>query len=222
MAHIASLNLITIQGIIGKAEPVTVNGTKAVRLNIAVDRSYTGKDGSKVKSTTWFLTTVFKGKNFPAVEDLTVGKMVNVTGHQRSRRFVREDGSEGTSWDIVPMKVTLDIPEDKKNSQFCIVRLVGRVGHVRLNQVGDKKQATFSVATDYAYRGADGPVVVTTWHSVSIWENKGVKDLSLIQTGMPVEVDGRIRDAKYTGTDGNEHTIHEVQAISWSEVQAEA
>ena len=215
------LNQIQLQGVIGKAEPFTVNDVKAVRLNIAVDRSYKAKDGSKVKETVWFPTTVFSRKGFPAVEDLTVGKMVNLTGRLRNRRFARPDGSEGSAWDIVPAKVTFDIPEDKKNVQYGIVHLRGRIGNVRLTQVGDKKQATFSVATDYVLKDAGNNISIeTTWHQVVIWENKGVKDLSLLAKGMAVEVDGRVRDYKYTGTDGNDHYVHEILAINWNEVEA--
>ena len=217
-------NVITIQGVIGMAEPFTAGETKAVRLSIAVDRTYTAKDGSKVKEVIWHSCTIFGRAGFPSVDELTVGKMINITGRQRCRRFSREDGSEGYAWEIVPKTVTLDIPEDKKNVQFCVVRLAGRVGSVRLTQVGDKTQALVSVATDFCYkdRSSQELVVETVWHQVAIWSNKGVKDLSLIQKGMPIEIEGRVRQYKYTAANGTERSVHEVLAINWDEIKEAA
>lgn len=216
-------NRIQIQGIIGSREELNFNSGNAVRLQVAVDHSYNTRAGEKVTDTTWFEVTVQENEHNPALGDLTVGKMVNITGRQRMRRFIRKDGSDGYAWEIIPKIVSLDIPDDKKRIQYAIVYLNGRVGRVEVIQAGDKAKANLSVATEHAWKDKDGNwVAETTWHNVVLWGNKGVKDLSLLHKGMPVKIDGRVRDRKYTAADGSERYMREIDGISWDEVVTEA
>lgn len=99
--------------------------------------------------------------------------------------------------------------------QLNKVQLCGNVGNnIYLNTVGARRVIRFSLATNIGYRASDGTSLTeTTWHSVTAWEDEGeLPDLSLIQKGMPLEVTGRIRNSKYTGSDGVEHYSYEIIA----------
>lgn len=96
---------------------------------------------------------------------------------------------------------------------FNRIELRGNVGNVRLAEVGSGKVANFSLATNYLYTNKDGEAVVeTTWLNIVAWDAKGMPDLNRIQKGVPVYVCGRIRQTKYTGTDGVEKQVYEVLA----------
>lgn len=97
--------------------------------------------------------------------------------------------------------------------QFNKIELRGNVGYVRLQNVNGKNVAHLSVATNYVYKGRNGePVIETTWHNVTAWENKGIPSLSSIDKGAKVHVIGRIRSQRYTDSDGIERTSYEVLA----------
>lgn len=91
------------------------------------------------------------------------------------------------------------------------VELKGTLGNINLTQVGDKKHARFSVATDYAYRNKDGEAVIeTTWHNVSAWDDNG--KISELKRGDKVHVLGRLRNLRYRTADGEERSAWEVLA----------
>ena len=91
------------------------------------------------------------------------------------------------------------------------VELKGTLGSINLTQVGDKKHARFSVATDYAYRNKDGEAVIeTTWPNVAAFEGKYVQDIEKLETGKPVKVTGRLQIQRFTGMDGIERTSVDV------------
>lgn len=89
------------------------------------------------------------------------------------------------------------------------IELRGVVGNARTTKVGDSEITRFSVATDYFFKNKSGEAVVeTTWHSVSAWD----KGLSELKRGDKVEVVGRIRNTRYTDSEGMERTSTEVIA----------
>lgn len=97
--------------------------------------------------------------------------------------------------------------------QLNKIELKGNVGNVRVQTVGENEVIHFSVATNYAYKGKDGmPVIETTWHNVVAWNGKGMPDFKKIDKGTPVHVCGRIRQQKYTASDGTERQSFEVLA----------
>ena len=97
--------------------------------------------------------------------------------------------------------------------QINSITLRGLVGNVRRSNVGEKEVANFSLATSYAYKGWDGQAVIdTTWLNVVAWRGKGIQDLERIAKGSPVQVTGRLRQHKFTGTDGQERQVYEVLA----------
>ncbi|MBR4757484.1 MAG: single-stranded DNA-binding protein [Bacteroidaceae bacterium] len=83
------------------------------------------------------------------------------------------------------------------------VELVGMVGNVRHTPVGATSHAyNFSVATDYAYHGADGtPVIETTWHNCYYMSRD---EDERIKRGATLRIHGRIQSQKYIRFDGKE------------------
>lgn len=95
--------------------------------------------------------------------------------------------------------------------QLNRIELRGRVGNVRLSQVGDGTVCHFSVATNTIYRNQDNVATEeTTWHSCTLWASRRCPDLSFIKVGAPVELNGRMRSKKFTGQDGVERYTYEV------------
>lgn len=93
------------------------------------------------------------------------------------------------------------------------VELRGILGVIRVQNVGETRYATMSVATNYFYKDSDGyPVVETTWHIVTAWEGKGCDDLSSLQKGDPVHVIGRLRCRKYVDAAGIDRTKMDILA----------
>lgn len=93
--------------------------------------------------------------------------------------------------------------------------LRGRIGAVRVTELSETSVARLSVATNYAYKGSDGCAVIeTTWHTVVVWESKAVskETLKSIAKGDAVHVIGRIRNQRYTDSEGNERTMSEIIA----------
>ena len=84
---------------------------------------------------------------------------------------------------------------------------------MRVQNFEQTRVARFSVATNVAYKDRDGGAVIeTTWHNVSAWEGRGIKDLDQIQKGSKLYIQGRLRNQKYTGADGVERVSSEVLA----------
>ena len=93
------------------------------------------------------------------------------------------------------------------------IELLGRVGTVRTNMVNDSKVANFSLVTDHLYKTRDGsPVSESTWFNIVAWEGKEIWDMSKIEKGAIVHVQGRIRSSRFVGSDGAEKHIFEVLA----------
>lgn len=100
------------------------------------------------------------------------------------------------------------------------IELRGRIGNVRLQNVGGKQVARFTVATDYIYKDKQGaPAIETTWHNVNAWEGKNISCLEHLDKGRVVYVVGRVRNQKYVGNDKLEKNSSEVLAGSVSIVE---
>ena len=93
------------------------------------------------------------------------------------------------------------------------IEILGRIGSVRVHDLGNAKVAKMSVATSHAYMGQDNcPVIETTWHSVVIWGGEAFNEFETLEKGRVVHIIGRIRNQRYTSTDGMERTVSEVVA----------
>ena len=97
--------------------------------------------------------------------------------------------------------------------QINRIELRGLVGNVRLQEVGDKKVARFTLATSLAFNDRNGAAVIDTqWHNVSAWEGKKITGVEKIKKGDKIWVSGRIRYNKFTGVDGQDHYSTEILA----------
>lgn len=97
--------------------------------------------------------------------------------------------------------------------QLNKVELRGVVGSVRIQNIGDTQMARFSVATNYCYKNNSGEAVIeTTWHQVTAFKNDKMPDFSSLTKGANVEVKGRIRNSRYTDSNGEERTMTEIIA----------
>lgn len=97
--------------------------------------------------------------------------------------------------------------------QMNRIELRGMVGSVRILNYNEKTGANFTLATNQAYRAQDGTAVIeTTWHNVIAWEGKNIQDLRLLDKGSKVYVMGRLKNNRYTASDGTERVASEVQA----------
>ncbi len=97
--------------------------------------------------------------------------------------------------------------------QLNRIELRGTVGSVRMQTFTDNRVARFTVATNYAYKDKEGGAAIdTSWHNVLAREGKYVGDLSKIDKGAKVYVQGRLRYQKYTASDGVERISSEIVA----------
>ena len=96
------------------------------------------------------------------------------------------------------------------------IEIRGIVGQVSFSTVGEKRHASFSVMTEYAYRSAEGEAVCDVmWWSVSAWEGpkNGIDNL---EKGCVVHVLGRVRMRVYDNADGSTRSFPEVVATEVS------
>lgn len=97
--------------------------------------------------------------------------------------------------------------------QLNKVQLRGYIGSIKVQTVGCSKVARFSVATNYAYKDAQGYCVIeTTWSNIVAWEGQNITCLDSLKKGDAVDVIGRLKQQRYTGTDGIEHYVTEIIA----------
>ena len=97
--------------------------------------------------------------------------------------------------------------------QFNKVQLRGTVGNASIRNIGETQMIRFSVATDHTYKTNGGDMVVeTTWHQVVAFKNDKMPDFSTIVKGVGVEVNGRLRNQRYTDSNGVERTTTEILA----------
>lgn len=90
------------------------------------------------------------------------------------------------------------------------VELLGRIGQVRIQTVGDKRVANFSVATTASYTSSKGEAIIeTTWHNCTLWE-RWAGQLDGLATGIPAHVTGRIRTRSFTTPSGETRHVTEV------------
>lgn len=90
------------------------------------------------------------------------------------------------------------------------VELKGIVGNVRIQQSETNKIVRLSVATNYSYKDKNGEAVVeTTWHNV-VWYP--TTDKTIPSRSDAVRLTGRIRQVRYTETDGTSRPLAEVVA----------
>ena len=97
--------------------------------------------------------------------------------------------------------------------QLNSVTLRGIIGNARIQNIGDTQMARFSVATDHIFKNRSGEVVCeTTWHQCTAFKSEKMPDFSTLVKGAGVEVKGRLRNNRFTDSNGVERTITEILA----------
>lgn len=95
--------------------------------------------------------------------------------------------------------------------QINRIELLGIVGSVRTQQIGERRMSKFAMVTNRAYKNKEGaPVIESTWHNVTAFEGRQVQNLDRLEKGRPVHVWGRLQIQHYTGFDGTERTSVDV------------
>lgn len=90
------------------------------------------------------------------------------------------------------------------------VHLTGIIGQVRVSKIGGTQYARVSLSTQYAFKKDGSLLIESTWHSLTIFQSEKTCDLSLLEKGKALKVVGRIRNQRYTGSDGSEHYLIEI------------
>lgn len=103
------------------------------------------------------------------------------------------------------------------------IRIKGKIGQdARVQKIGERNVANFSVATDYDYKRKDGGWdKETTWHNVCAWAGYGICEFELLKKGVPVIVTGRIREREWTDQSGMKKRITEILAETVDVLQSE-
>lgn len=95
---------------------------------------------------------------------------------------------------------------------FNRIQFKGVLGRdARVNNIGEKSVANFSVATERRYKDSNGEWTgETTWLDCVAWQGSGVCTLSALTKGAKVAGSGYLRLRKYTDRNGVEKTAFEV------------
>lgn len=93
------------------------------------------------------------------------------------------------------------------------IELQGRIGNIKVYEVGDTKNARISLATNQMFDAKDGTKVIeTTWHYISVWQEDIKENLGSLGKGDILHVTGRVRRQGYIGANGEERYSYEVVA----------
>ena len=110
--------------------------------------------------------------------------------------------------------------------QTCLnrVELRGTVGAVKTFPAGGQLYIQLSLATNFAYRDADGCAVIdTTWHNVHAHEGTFVSrdTINSIAKGDKIRVQGRISNRRYVDENGIERMSTVIVASTLEKVEQE-
>lgn len=92
------------------------------------------------------------------------------------------------------------------------VQLIGRLGKdPEVKTFGDKKKASFSIATSDSYKNAKGEKVEDTqWHNVVIWGKLAGVAEKYLRKGQEVAVEGKLVHREYETDKGEKRYITEI------------
>lgn len=107
------LNRAMLRGVVGNVKTESYGDIKAANFSLVTDYAYKSKEGNPVIDTTWFNINALQNENISneTINKIQKGAWVEVMGRYRVRRFVRADGSEGTTYDIVANQVKVLDPD---------------------------------------------------------------------------------------------------------------
>lgn len=93
--------------------------------------------------------------------------------------------------------------------------LIGNVGkdpEVRASRNGDSF-ATFTLATSYNYKGADGNrVEQTEWHRIIMWRTLAEQAEKYVRKGRKLYIEGRLQTRSYDDQSGTKRYVTEIVA----------
>lgn len=91
----------------------------------------------------------------------------------------------------------------------------GRIGNIKVYDVGNSKTARISIATNMMFETTDGAKAIeTTWHDVSVWQENIKEELGSVRKGDILHVIGRVRRQRYVSANGEERYSYDVVAHS--------
>ena len=100
------------------------------------------------------------------------------------------------------------------------IEIQGEVGNIRTQTIFDQQVSNMSVMTQEIYTNKEGIAIAeTTWHNVVVWQDKSSVDLSKVEKGSKVRVVGRLRQMKYTDTNGMEKIYYEILASEFQLIE---
>ena len=99
-----------------------------------------------------------------------------------------------------------------KNVTINKVELRGRIGTVRVQAIGDRLVANFSLCTEKHYQDKKGnDLIECCWHHVVVYDGEGI-NLGGLTRGVLVHLTGELRNSRYTDAQGNEISFTEILA----------
>jgi single-strand DNA-binding protein len=92
------------------------------------------------------------------------------------------------------------------------VQLIGRLGKdPEVKTFGDKKKASFSIATSESYKNTKGEKVEDTqWHNVVIWGKLAGIAEKYLKKGQEIAVEGKLVHRDYETDKGEKRHITEI------------
>ena len=99
-----------------------------------------------------------------------------------------------------------------KNVTINKVELRGRIGTVRVQAIGDRLVANFSLCTEKHYQDKkDNDLIECCWHHVVVYDGEGI-NLGGLSRGVLVHLTGELRNSRYTDAQGNERSFTKILA----------
>lgn len=96
-------------------------------------------------------------------------------------------------------------------NKVTVIGNLGKDAEVRKTSSG-KTVCSFSVASTRSFKRGDSWEKTTTWFSVSLWGEKAERYGQALKKGARVQVEGELRQNKYTDKSGNERSGYELVA----------
>lgn len=112
------LNRIELRGSVGVVRLQTVGNKKVLRLSLATNYAYKGKEGEPVIETTWHNITAWESKSMPNLETIKKGDKLYIAGRLRSQHYTGNDGIERNVMDVLANKMLL-IANDEQLTYEC-------------------------------------------------------------------------------------------------------
>ena len=101
------LNRIELKGNVGNVKVQTFGENEVVRLSVATNYVYKGRDGNPVIETTWHNVTAWNGKGMPDFHKIEKGSCVYVSGRLRQQKFEGADGTEKQIFEVLANRLAL-------------------------------------------------------------------------------------------------------------------